>query len=251
VASVKAIANKNVLVERHRRMILAGKPVIALCGLFDPELMAEIIADYYGQYALKTEELPADVAVLPLESSHVLAEKLEKEQVHLSLGFLAPNFYAPKERWALTLLEAILNGQSGRLFTKLRDEESLAYALSSSYVSGPLSGYFRFYIAVAPDKVNQAKESLTRELDLILQNGLTAPELEKARNTLLGTQLIGNQYMQERASHIALDGIYNLGYDAYLHFSDDLQKITLSDIEETARRYLKPEKAVWAQVGPC
>ncbi len=249
--SVAAIAQKAALAARHQQIILAGKPVIALCGSFDPELIIEIVADYYEKYALKAQPLPADVPISPIKSQATLEKKLDKEQVHLSLGFLAPNFARAKERWALTLLETILSGQSGRLFTKLRDEESLAYTVNSTYVSGPLSGYFQYYIAVSPNKVAKAKEGLLRELSNLIKYGLKAEELEKARNTLLGAQLIENQYLQTRTHHISLDGIYNLGYDAYLRFSDDLQKITLSDIEEAARRYLEPDKAIWAQVGPC
>jgi zinc protease len=53
----------------------------------------------------------------------------QKEQAHFVLGFLGPTL-DHQDRTALEVLDAALSGQGGRLFYELRDQESLAYALT-------------------------------------------------------------------------------------------------------------------------
>ena len=90
----------------------------------------------------------------------------DKEQVHLVIGFLGTTL-KDKDRIAIEILDTVLSGQSGRLFTELRDKQSLAYSLSSFSFFGLDTGTFGIYIGTSPEKKEQAVESVWKELNTV------------------------------------------------------------------------------------
>jgi zinc protease len=54
----------------------------------------------------------------------------EGKQTHIIWGFPTVTMHDP-DRYALRLLDTILGGMGGRLFTELRDQKSLAYSVTS------------------------------------------------------------------------------------------------------------------------
>lgn len=234
---------------RHKQIILQNEPHISIVGDFDPDQTCQTIIDAYRSLCKKTKKLPAIPEVQALNEPREITIPADKEQTHIYLAFLGPNMSDARERWALTLLCAAIGGMSGRLFMQLRDVESLCYTVSGMYITGPLCGHIAFYIATAPEKTTQAKEGLKRELQKILTDGITEKELEKAKNSILGENVTSMQYMETRALNISLDSAYGLPYNSYLSLSNDLQKITIADIQGTAKKYLDWDRAVWATVG--
>ena len=57
-------------------------------------------------------------------------DRPDKEQSHVILGYLGPTLDS-EDRDPLEVLNAVLTGQGGRLFTELRDRQSLAYSVFS------------------------------------------------------------------------------------------------------------------------
>ena len=141
-------------------------------------------------------------------------------------------------------------GMASRLFVNLRDKQSLAYALSASSAEGIAPGFFAVYIATAPEKATQAKEGILIELDRLLQSPPSPEELEHAKRHLMGNFSIDQQRAANRAAHITHDALYGLGADASQHYAADIAAVTAEDVLRVARRILRLDAYVLAQVQP-
>ena len=93
------------------------------------------------------------------------------------------------------------------LFRRLRDEESLAYTVTSFVRPGLAPGVFGSYMACDTPKVDRAYEGLIRELDLIRKAEVSDAELQKAINNLIGNHLISLQNTLDRAAPRALHAL--------------------------------------------
>jgi len=69
-----------------------------------------------------------------------------------------------EDRYALEVLNNVLNGQGGRLFLDLRDKKSLAYSVASLFRPALDRGLFGFYIASDPSKSDEAYAGLIAEI---------------------------------------------------------------------------------------
>lgn len=171
----------------------------------------------------------------------------EFNQTHILIGFPVPGLRS-QERPYLQLLSYILSNQSGRLFTKLRDEEGLAYALGSFMFESPESSLFNLYIGTSPEKAERAKQGLLEELEKTFNNGITEEERQKAVNQIV-TEII--QSLQENVDISSVYANNMLFFDDplyYQKYQEKLLSIKTAEIIEHLKNYFKRENAVTAVI---
>jgi zinc protease len=183
-----------------------------------------------------------------LKSPELFAISKDKQQVHLVLGFHGAPFNS-EERYPVEVLNAILSGQGGRLFSILRDRDSLAYSVASVNSLGLDYGAFAFYIACSPDKKEEAIKSLWREIYRIMDTPVSTEEIERAKKWIIGNYEIDLQTNDARALDMALNELYGLGYDFSLHYGAKIEKVTKEDIQKAAKKIFTPDRYVLIQVG--
>ncbi len=172
----------------------------------------------------------------------------DKAQVHIVLGFRGTSLKNP-DRFALEVLDTVLSGQSGRLFATLRDQESLAYSLSSFNVSGIDTGSFGVYIGTGPEKRDQAMSALWRELYRVRNEEISADELKKAQNLIIGNYELGLQTHAAQALETGLNETYGLGQDYGTRYIEAISKVTPADVMAVAQKYIQPEHYCLVTVG--
>ena len=190
--------------------------------------------------------LPSEpVPTTPRYAHRVLA----KAQTHLVVGYLGVSFHDPS-RHALELLSSVLSGQGGRLFLELRDKRSLAYSVTSMSVEGVDPGYFAVYMGTSPEKAKAALQGIREELARVRDERISDGELADAKQSLIGSHAIGLQRRASLAGVLALDELYGLGAEAYLHYAERIQAISAETVRDAARRILDPRGEVVVEVGP-
>jgi zinc protease len=165
------------------------------------------------------------------------------------VGFLGARLQ-DEERYALRVGNAILSGQGGRLFRRLRDQLGLAYAVSSTCVEGLHHGYIAGYVATAPARAEDAAAELLTEFSRLAAGEIDDAEMERAQRKLVGGFEIALQENAFQAAQMALDDIYGLGYRAFASFADRVFSVRRSDVVAAAQRYLSPERHVRLSLGP-
>jgi zinc protease len=247
-ASVKSFDSAR-LQEAHRQALLGGSLVVSLVGDVDPEQAIRQVTDRLGSIPAGISAPVVRPALSPPPARTVVHQELAKAQTHMVIGFLGARVTDP-DRHPLEVLSSVLSGQGGRLFLQLRDKQSLAYSVSSFSVEGLDPGYFGVYIGTSPEKLDAAVAGMLGELQRVVETPISAEELDRAQQYLVGSHAIGMQKNASRAAVIALDDAFGLGAENYLDFEKQIMSITREQVLEAARRVLKMDKASIAVVGP-
>ncbi len=226
--------------------------VISVAGDVDAEEVHKTIVGMFGDWQVvnvagaegSEEILPPD----PPPSPKIVNIDRDKEQVHLIIGFLGATLTSD-DRYALEILDTALSGQSGRLFTQLRDKQSLAYSLSSFSLQGLDTGSFGIYIGTSPDKKAEAVKAMWRELYRVREEPLGDDELQRAKNVVVGHYELGLQTHSAQALEAALDETYGLGLDFGNRYVKSVEEVTAEQVREVARKYIQPDNYVMVSVG--
>ena len=171
------------------------------------------------------------------------------DQAHFCLGARGYGL-SDERRWALKLLSIILGGNmSSRLFIEVRERRGLAYYIKTSYQGYTDCGYLATQAGVDKNKIEQAIKIILREYKKIATEGVGKEELQKAKNYIKGASAISLETSDQIASfltnqEILLDKISS----PKEHFAK-IDKITASDIQETAQDIFINQKLNLAIIG--
>ncbi|MGN6108273.1 MAG: M16 family metallopeptidase, partial [Kofleriaceae bacterium] len=154
------------------------------------------------------------------------------------------------DRFALEVLVAVLGGQSGRLFAELRDAQALVYRVSAHSVEGVDPGFVAIYLSCAPDKVDAAVAAVHDVLERVRTQPITADELARAQNYLVGSHQIAMQRRAAVANAMAYHEAYGLGWQTWAGYDDAIRAVRPADVAAAASRYLRPDAMITATVRP-
>ena len=170
--------------------------------------------------------------------SNITREKLEQRDVHQSIVELAYHFssqYGDRSHLPLIVLNGLLGGFAhSKLFVNVREKESLAYTISSSF--DIFSGLMRIYAGI--DRANRTKTiALINRQILDLKRGhFTDEELEQTKNMLKNSILLAQDRQNtliERAYMSSVLGKKFLSLEAWLKA---LEIVSKADLIEAAQQ---------------
>ncbi|MBW2092377.1 MAG: insulinase family protein [Deltaproteobacteria bacterium] len=247
--SVKLIT-ADMIRDFYDKWAIPANMVVAVVGDVNPNHFKTRLQELLGNWKKDAKFVsPAIEPPEALDKLKTAREEIQRAQAHLFLGFLAPGLES-EERYPLEVLDRVLSGQGGRLFLDLRDKQSLAYTVSSLFRPGLGTGTFGFYIAFAPSKYDQVKAGLTKVISDLHAKPISPEELSRAKENILGTYEIGLQRNGQLALDIALNELYDLGYDYRYRYIAGISAVTAESVLDVARRYLDMKKAAVVTVGP-
>jgi zinc protease len=239
------------LQDYHQQFVSADKLVVCVAGAVEPDAIYAALGPSLA--AAKSPKLPAPPAA-PLAYRREAGAAgvripLSRQQAHCVIGAQGTTM-TDADKHGIDVLCAVLSGQSGRLFTDLRDVQSLAYSVSCSSAEGIDPGHIFVYIGTAFEKVEQALAGVYGHLGRMRDVTISAAELSRAQRYLTGSHAIDLQRSGARAMAMALNARYGLGYDAMAHYPDKIRAVTAETVRDLANKYLSPEQLLEVVVGP-
>lgn len=151
---------------------------------------------------------------------------------------------------AMLVVNTILGGYFGsRLMANIREEKGYTYGIGSNMVSYTHGGFFSISTETGAEVTASALQEIYFELNRLRTEKVSAEELSRVKNYLLGS------FLRSMDGPFALadrfKGIYfhRLGYDYYERFIETVKTITAEKILELANTYLKKEEMVELIVG--
>lgn len=233
--------------EFFHRHYHSGEMVLVACGGVEPERFLGLTQglDWRAKAEARAVRDPPQPA-----AGVSLAEK-EIQQAHLALGFPTVPASSP-ERYALEVLNSLLGGGvSSRLFQRLREEQGLVYAVFSATAYFSDAGVISVYAAAEEKKLSQVAEAVWQEIGGLARGPLPKAEVDRAIQRLSNAFLLNLDDPSGR--------MVRLGTAAALGRNplppEEVQRrfaaVTAEAVQELAQRFLRPEKAAWAVVGPA
>ena len=214
-----------------------------------------------GDLLAKTEELlgdledaatgrPEPAAVAAGNGSRVKLHSKSSDQAHLCLGVPSYPIEHP-DRYALQLVATILGtGMSSRLFSEVRERRGLAYyvyAHNHSYVD---AGSLYSQAGVDVNRIDEAVETIARELRRIADEPVASEELEKSRSLAKGRFIL----QLESPQGLILFGLRREVLEARApdpqEVIEGLNAVTADDVQRVARDVLGRNGLNLALIGP-
>jgi len=228
--------------------------VLAVAGAVKADEVRDLVEKMFGDWQTQASPVsssPVEEVRLPPEpptKPDLIKVVRDREQTQIVIGFLGTTLTSP-DRYPLEILDTVLSGQSGRLFSDLRDRQSLAYSLSSFSQLGVDTGSFGIYVGTSPDKKDQAIKAVWKELFRVREEPISQEELVKARNLLISQYELGLQTHGAQALEMALNETYGLGQDFGNRYIEALNEVTPDQVLAVAQRYIIPGHYVMVTAG--
>ena len=224
----------------HAEQVMHGANVIAIVGDGDPRALAELAGRHFTALRYRAApELPS-----PLWPAQTLesVERRDKAQTAMVLTWPAPS-RTDEARFDIAMLVGIASGLGGRLFDELRDKQSLCYTVQAFAIERRVAGTLNAYIATSPEKEAVAREGLLSELAKLRDARVTDGELRRAQ-----TYAIGSHAIRQQSGAAVLGELVDAWMFGELRELDDyetrVRAVTAAGIQETARKYLDPQRRV-------
>ncbi|MGE3536329.1 MAG: M16 family metallopeptidase [Candidatus Tectimicrobiota bacterium] len=224
----------------YQRYAVPGNMVLAIVGDIAVERTAQAVEHLFAAWsAAPRPALSVAAEPLPTQTRRV-AKPTQKQIAGIFMGFPGTTLSNLADRYPLHLLDAIVSGldlPGGWLHQELRGQQ-LVYVVHAFNWLGLESGYFGIYAGTQPDRAEYVVETILQTLQKARDGQISEDELKRAKQMALVTARLHRQTNDQRASDMALNELYGLGYDFSARNEAYLRQVSLADVHRVAQTYL-------------
>ncbi|MBW4603423.1 MAG: insulinase family protein [Calothrix sp. FI2-JRJ7] len=251
--SLRRITRKDVI-DFKAKYYRPDAMVLALVGDFNPAEVKSRLKAELGDWSVdgKAETLLYPSVSMPDNVIRVNSVLPGKAQAITYMGNTAINRNDPRYYSAL-VLNQILGGDtlSSRLGAELRDRQGLTYGIFSNFLAGKNSGTFLIEMQTSPQDTAKAIASTRQLLQDIHKLGVTEQEVETAKRTVVSNYIVSLANPEELVHQILMNQVYGLDVEELRNFTEKINQVGLSQVNQAARELLHPDKIVVVTAGPA
>ncbi|WP_415718268.1 M16 family metallopeptidase [Maridesulfovibrio sp.] len=223
--------------------------VIAVCGDYDREALAEFATKLDGKLVTASEDVAVPVSNWGAERDLTMTLP-DRNQAHLMVVFPVPGMEDEKTTAALSLLRASLAGQSGLLFRDLRDKQGLGYTVTAFLWQAPKTGFMAFYIGTKPEQLEQAMAGFDNTVKMLKEKDLPDVEIQRARNILRGEYYQDHQSLLARSREAASLIVKGFEPDLDQKIIEQASKIDAAQLRKLINKYIDWDNKYTLTVKP-
>ena len=139
---------------------------------------------------------------------------------------------------------------SGRLFTRVREERSLAYFVGANRLAGIDMGMFYLCAGTQPDLYGELYAEFDAEVSRVAAGKVIVDELNRCQTRLKAAKRLGLQTIGARAMHAALNVLYGLPLNDWKYYDERIDGLKIEDLKNFAGKWLTADKKVCLTVKP-
>jgi zinc protease len=237
----------------HKRFYRPDQLIITIAGDIDPEEIASQAEKHFGSWSMTGSVEAFAIPPAPAgsgEGKQVVTMRA-KSQCDIVLGVPGISIRSP-DYFPLLILNRILGqaGLGGRLGMRIREQEGLAYDVSSSFDASLAEGLFVVRAGAAPEHVDRVITLMKEEIDKVRTHGITEQEIMAAKQYLINSiplQLESNEGITGQLERIQL---FQLGDDYLTQYPDSIAAVTMDRLLDCARTRLTFDRGALVVAGP-
>jgi len=215
----------------------AGNLIVAAAGHIEHGRVRELVERAFG--GVPAQGAPAAESA-PERHDLILIKNKDLEQSHICLGTGALPHNHP-ERYVALVFNTLLGGSmSSRLFQNVREKRGLAYSVGSGLSAFHDAGLLSIYAGCSNAKVGEVVSVILDELRAMVAAPITQTELQRAKDNVRGSMLLGLESTWHRAAYLARQELY---FERPLTIEETLagiDAVTIDDVSRISRDLLTP-----------
>jgi len=201
------------------------------------------IAKYFSTIPKGTKAIPRNTVVEPKQNKEKRATYYDKIQLPACVfAYHIPGQNTP-DYYALEMLTNILSqGKSSRLQKAVVDKKQKAVQCAAfNYPTEDPGLAMMFGIANMGVSVDELEKAIDEEVNKVVANGVTAEELQKAKNSTENSFYSANSSILGIVENLANYHVYYGDANLINNEIDRYMKVTLADIKRVAKKYLQKD----------
>ncbi len=220
---------------------------LIVVGDFDQTQFDAWTDKYLGKVAKPTSSIPLVTEVEPAKTKEVRFAKTAPNVPFpaVAISYLGPRSDSP-DIPALRIADTILSGgESSRLYQSLVYKQQIAQEASFN-LDNKVDGGLLYLMAIASEgkQAPELENALLAELKLIQDKGVTAKELEKAKNQLIANAVRAREDNDRKAVAIERAVAYQHDPKAVNTEIRRLQAVTAADVLRVMKKYFNDNNRV-------
>ena len=249
-ATMKRIQRRDLLhyLDQHYR---PEKTVIAVAGNFEVKKVEALVNAAFGKWTpVGSGGNGAQRQKPPRVRGGLMVHQKRLEQVHLCMGFKGLSVAHPARYAAHTLNVLLGGGMSSRLFQEIREKRGLAYTIYSQLSSFSDGGVLTMYAASGAKEAPAVVDVVCREIRKLRKRGPLPQELERTKNQLKGTLMLGLEGTYGRMNKLAKDELAQGRYVSLRELVSQIDRVSVRDVQETCGELLDFGSMSVTALGP-
>ena len=222
--------------------------IITVVGPVNSEDVREVVSQAFRKLPSSGSSPPDFTPISPPDTTEPDDDRrdtlsLGKAQGAVVMGRIIPQIVA-SDRAALTVANAYFNNRMGDV---LRETLGLAYSLGSSLGlhrgdNGEIWGYWEMYIATRQENLERAEEGINDLVQELSEHTFNEAEVEKLKNAIMGRLMMRSMSRISQAYAMGIGEFYWSDPSYRDKIIDEIRHVTASQVEESARKYMKAAK---------
>ncbi|MBR2522762.1 MAG: insulinase family protein [Coriobacteriales bacterium] len=221
---------------------IAQNCFIAACGNVEHERLVELCEELFKD--MPQGERTQRSAAKHAPAKRFVAGKKDTEQAHVIITF--PGIKATDDdRYAAAILfDAFGGGMSSRLFQEIREKRGLVYTVLASGSSLEHEGISIIYAGTRASNLPELVEAIMGEVDKLRADGLTAEELDRSCNAIVGSLLLSQESTRTRMIKLGRYAVTDYPYVSVDESVANYKAVTLEDTQRVIERVFSAEPTI-------
>jgi len=246
---VVSAINRKKMSEYRKKHYVPEATTIVVAGAFPEKVMLKKLDKIFGGLSRSKKTGKEKVAESQTGPKFALETK-QSDQTHLVMGFRAFDMF-DKRKYTLNVLCNILGGgMSSRLFQKVRGELGAAYYVNCGNSLFTDHGLLSISAGVDNKKINIVIKAILEELNKIKNELVSKAELDKSKNHICGSMMIGLETSDSLAEFYGEQELFKEKIMDPEQVIKKIRAVKAEDVKTLANEIIQNNKLNLAIIGP-
>lgn len=250
-ATIDAIERQD-LIDFHGQYFLPNNTILGVWGDFDTDEMVAKLENAFAAWQAQ-EDFVRPTQPSPDTGSEYgvyYAPKADVTQSAILMGHPGEITMNHPDYFAVTVMNQVLSGFTGRLFQNVRDDKGLAYAVFGGYTANfERPGQFYAGIMTKSETTVDGTEAVREEIEKLRAAPPSDEELELAKDNYLNSFVFNFDTRQEIVNRMMTYAYYDYPLDFLNRVREGVQAVDASEVHRVAQKYLRPDDMKIIAVG--
>ena len=234
----------------HRTKLVPNNAVFIVVGDVRSDDIVNQVESLFSTWE-RGEELVANFPAPPVRTKRTayLIDRPGSAQSNIVIANSSILRTSP-DYFPMLLMHTVLGANaSSRLFMNLREDKGYTYGAYTNLDARRTAGTFRATAEVRTPVTGDSLKEFFYELDRIRNEPVSAKEIADAKSYLTGVFPIRLETQEGLTDQLVQIKMLNLPDDYLDNYRDQVQAITVEDIQRVAQQYVKTDEAALIVVG--
>ena len=223
----------------HDTYYVPENAVVTVVGDFDSAQATQLVQQYFGRVPKATRPVPRDIPKEPEQTQERRATIQEEWPLPAVVIAYHVVYDGHPDSYPLHLTSKILfDGESARMTRDLVYDKRIAVAAfgSANILQDP-NLFYAVAIAPAGQSLQAVEREMLAQFDNLKTDGVTAHELERAKNQFMRDYIIGRETDEQKALHLAHAAVIHNDIRTADAEIDVFLNLATTDIQRVAKTY--------------